>query len=128
MRAPALAFEVHRGPDIEPKSEPRPEPTPEPKSETSAELSDLRFRALMTDTDWASLPLVDPPPFQQAPRRRTHGGLFRRNPGHLDEPGGLVPRPGRAPHRRPAAADARRSWFEPIGPTRNGPSIMSRAS
>jgi hypothetical protein len=53
MRAPALAFEVHRGPDIEPKSEPRAGPTPE----TSAELSDLRFRALMTDTDWASLPI-----------------------------------------------------------------------
>jgi Domain of unknown function (DUF4166) len=53
MRAPAVAFEVHRGPD----AEPRFEPAPEPKSDTSAELTDLRFRALMTDRDWASLPL-----------------------------------------------------------------------
>ena len=57
MRAPAVAFEVLRDPDVEPKFERRPEPTPEPKSETSAELTDLRFRALMTDKDWASLPL-----------------------------------------------------------------------
>lgn len=51
MRAPAVAFEVSR--DVEPEFE----PTPAPKSDTSAELSDLRFRALMTDNDWASLPL-----------------------------------------------------------------------
>ena len=53
MRAPALAFEVHRDPDIEPGLD----PTSAPKPETTAELSDLRFRALMSDKDWASLPL-----------------------------------------------------------------------
>ena len=35
MRAPAVAFEVHRDPDVEPTFERRPEPTPEPKSETT---------------------------------------------------------------------------------------------
>jgi Domain of unknown function (DUF4166) len=57
MRAPAVAFEVHPGLDVEPRLEPRLEPTPGPKAETSAEPSDLRFRALMTDRDWVSLPL-----------------------------------------------------------------------
>jgi uncharacterized protein DUF4166 len=57
MRAPALAFEVHRGADADPRVDAGFEPTPEPKSEISAELSDIRFRALMGDKDWASLPL-----------------------------------------------------------------------
>jgi Domain of unknown function (DUF4166) len=48
MRAQAVAFEFARSPELEP----RPEPTAEPRPE----LADLRFRALMSEADWASLP------------------------------------------------------------------------
>ena len=46
MRAPAVAFEVLESPEAEPRPGPR------------AELGDLRFRALMSEEDWASLPLA----------------------------------------------------------------------
>jgi Domain of unknown function (DUF4166) len=45
MRGSSVAFELPRGrSDVEPRHEPQPE------------LGDVRFRALMTDADWASLP------------------------------------------------------------------------
>ena len=50
MRAPAVAFEDLQSPEAAPRPEPR------------SELGDLRFRALMSQDDWASLP--------QAIRRR----------------------------------------------------------
>jgi hypothetical protein len=49
MRAPAVAAEVLRGPVAQ-----RLQPRPEPRSE----LGDLRFRALMTEAEWFSLPLA----------------------------------------------------------------------
>ena len=49
MRAPAAAAEVLRG---------LVAPKPEPRSESRHELGDLRFRALMTEKEWFSLPLA----------------------------------------------------------------------
>jgi hypothetical protein len=49
MRAPAAAAEVLRGPVA---------PKPEPRSKSRHELGDLRFRALMTEKEWFSLPLA----------------------------------------------------------------------
>ena len=49
MRAPVVATKVLRDPA---------ELRPEPKSEPKPELGDLRFRALMTEEEWFSLPLA----------------------------------------------------------------------
>jgi hypothetical protein len=49
MRAPVVAAKVLRGPV---------KLRPEPKSEPKPELGDLRFRALMTEEEWFSLPLA----------------------------------------------------------------------
>jgi uncharacterized protein DUF4166 len=49
MRAPVVATKVLRDPV---------ELRPEPKSEPKPELGDLRFRALMTEEEWFSLPLA----------------------------------------------------------------------
>jgi hypothetical protein len=46
MGSSAVAFEVPPSPGIAPKAAP------------TSELGDFRFRALMTETDWASLPLA----------------------------------------------------------------------
>src|SRR5713226_5672686 len=66
-------------------------------------------------------PARDPPPLQQAPRRRADDRLRRRNPGIVDESGRLVACPGRASHRRAVAADARCS-----GPKRACPDQTRR--
>jgi hypothetical protein len=58
MRAPAVAFEDLQSPEVEPRPEPR------------SELGDLRFRALMSEGDWASLP----PAIRRRFSRRLAGG------------------------------------------------------
>jgi Domain of unknown function (DUF4166) len=58
MRAPAVAFDDLQSPEVEPRPEPR------------SELGDLRFRALMSEGDWASLP----PAIRRRFSRRLAGG------------------------------------------------------
>jgi hypothetical protein len=58
MRAPAVAFEDLQSPEVEARPEPR------------SELGDLRFRALMSEGDWASLP----PAIRRRFSRRLAGG------------------------------------------------------
>ena len=52
MRAQALALEGPRGPG----SRAGPAPNPQSRPERKPELCDLRFRALMRDAEWGSLP------------------------------------------------------------------------
>jgi hypothetical protein len=54
MGSPAVAFEVPPSPDAAPDVA----LDIAPKSAPTCELGDFRFRALMTETDWASLPLA----------------------------------------------------------------------
>src|SRR2546426_1093239 len=68
-------------------------------------------------------PARNPPPLQQAPRRRADDRLRRRNPGIVDESGRLVACPGRTSHRRAVSADAPYS-----GPQRHALRHPRRAS
>src|SRR6266568_630406 len=98
MRASAIAAEVLRSPETQ--------PSPEPRSGPRVELGDLRFRALMTEADWASLPLA----IRRRFSKRLAGGQTIVYAGEILESRmsrGLVARPGRASHWRSFAAGAR---------------------
>src|SRR5262245_22927214 len=61
MRAEALTFELAPVPDIDARAAPRPDPN----------LDDFRFRALLRERDWASLPEAIRRRFS---KRMPHGG------------------------------------------------------
>ena len=100
MRAEALTFELAPVPDndIEARTAPRPDP----------DLADLRFRALLRDRDWSSLPGAIRRRFS---KRLPHGGTTVYA-GEILETRMSFPRlaagAGAAADRRPAADRALR--------------------